>query len=1091
MKSKLLPISLFTLILGIATIILATGLTEEPEIPVQNGDSAKNHASEYFNKIRQNQITHSVDAIDELNAMEASNALALKSGNTTTLNWQDMGPDNSPGTIRALLFDNQNSESLILAGVTGGIWRTVNQGATWTKLNQANQNLKVTCMVQDNEGSIYVGTGNGFCMDDPDLFYSGIVGEGIFKSTDQDNFTLLEQTKPIPTESNDTVDFAYTYDLAFDNANNRIYSATNTGLWFSDDKGTTWNKVTRYENDSITYDVTYHIDSTIVCDNWYYDEETGELVMEGINELESTFDTLVNEKVESGRENNEQIFGKIECKAVKVASDGFVVATFDNKVYISEGETDPLFKNISSNPKNFDMFSKEVIYYTTNLTVTDTTNNTLERGQRTFTDATDDYDEFEDPNSPYSKSSQGRTQVAIAPSDENVLYATCSKTSGDIENVYLSSDKGLTWRIVFPGGSTSLVVFDETSCSNNVLSVFPDDPYKILLGGIDMWLGTQVQPTGYFDWGAGPITSGNFPGIYFYVPSGHHKYEFVPGEHTKIVVASDKGVSFGNFTSDGVEFQQIVRGLSNSQVYNMGISGKRHAFLAGIEAHGVQYISGTGNSPQTGVNISPFEFTNISGGSCKVSAINQSVFIISDLDARINRTGDQGESYSLNFTLPNSLVADHSVVPFAMWESINDQQAKTTVKFKANKTYYKGDVLSCRSAIKGVEGGNGYPFSYVLEEDSLVQGDSIYVKDIVQNKFFIAGNDAIFLTRDMLKLDSIITYDNSIINRVNVWKIAKVDDGTPTCLALSSDANYCFVGTDNGRIIRIANIQAASDMNTGDVDNPFCVIAYDQFVPDAFAGRYITSIAVDQKDPSHIMVTLGNYGNTSYVYQAMNALDEISNITLTDITGNDLPKMPVYSSVIEMNNSNIGIIGTELGVYSTQNLSDAVPIWEFDASGIGKAMVVKLEQQTTYKDREELQGPDPSVPPLVYEAVDNWGDIYCATFGRGVFRDETFNMPVAIEEHPESNGNMANIDLKIFPNPIDAQGTVSFYLPTKQNITIQIFNISGQSVKQIKLNELSGGVQAIPFNCADMIDGIYILRLEANGQFFNSKFIVK
>lgn len=1094
MKSKLLPISLFTLILGIASIILATGLTGVPGFDLQSGDTASTNAKKYFSKIRQNQITHRVNPVDELNAKAKADALALKSGDIARLNWQSMGPDNTPGTIRALLFDNQSSnpQSLILAGVTGGVWRTENLGATWTKLNQANQNLKVTCMVQDSDGTIFAGTGNGFCSGNDDIYYGGIVGEGIFKSTDQNNFTVLEATRPTPTAANDTVDFAYTYDLALDKANNRLYSATNTGLWFTDDKGESWNKVTRYEYDSITFGVNLKIDSTIVCDNWYIDPETGELKIEGINQQASNIDTLLHETSELSRIDNEKQFGKVVCTAVKVTSDGFVFATFNNLVYVSQGGADPIFKNISSNPKNFDMFSREITNYTTTLTVIDTTD-VYNRGQVTFTDSSA-YSNVQNPNSPYSKANQDRTQIAIAPSDENVIYITCSTSAGNIENIYLSTDRGNTWAIIFPGGSSSLEIFNKTACSNNVLTVFPNNPFKVLVGGRDMWLGEQIQPTGYYDWGAGPISTGfGFPGLDYYLPFGHHQYLFFPNSDSKLAIATDEGVSFGTLTNSGPVFEQIVRGLSNAQVYSVGPSGDRLAYLSGIESHRTQYVSGIGNAVKTGINVAPFNFTSPSGGSCKVSIINPNVFIASSMGAQLNRSSDQGESYSLNFTLPNSLVSSISVIPFVLWESVDDQLAKTTVKFKADKTYYKGDILACKSANRGIEGGGGYPFSHTLEMDSLQKGDSLMVKDIVQTKFFMAANNAIFMTRDMIKFDSIITFDNSINNRKNVWKIAAFTDASSisTCISVSKDANYCFVGTENGRIIRVSNIQAASNSRTGDIESAFTVIADDEIFPTEFAGRYITSISVDQQDPAHVIVTLGNYGNESYVYQTKNALDGVASVVFKDITGDVLPKMPVYSSLIEMSNSNVGIIGTEYGVYSTQNLTDDVPVWEFEPSNIGRALVVNLQQQTIHKTRIELQGPDPSVPPLVYKAVNNWGDIYCATFGRGVFRDDTFRKPVGIEELESSNGSISKLNINVYPNPVVADANISFELPSKQNVSLQIFNISGQAVKTIQLSELAKGNHTIPFNCSDLIQGMYILQLQANGQSSNTKFIVK
>ncbi len=1091
MKSKLLPLSLFTLILGITSIILATGLTSGPDKMEQQGDSALKIAAEYLNKIRSNQITHTVNPADAIKAQQVAEAMALKSGSSLNLSWETMGPDNAPGVVRAMLFDNKASdESLILAGATGGIWHTNNLGATWSKLNKAGQNLKVTCMTQDAEGNIYAGTGDGFCTNDiqytqNNIYYGGIVGEGIFKSSDSDNFSVLPKTIPNITGDNDTVDFAYVYDLAFDNANNRLYSATNTGLWFSDDKGDNWSKVMRYESDSITYAVTLSIDSTLYVDSLYFDEVTQEWEYNQV--LDKMIDTTFFETVQESRIYDTIKFGIVECTAVEVNLTGNVMATFGNKVYISEGGADPIFKNVSSNPSNENFFNRDIKYYTTNLTVIDTNEQTFNRGQIQFND-TLNYTKVTELNSPYSLSNQGRTQIAISPSDDNIYYAVCSGPNGYMENTYLSSDRGETWEIIFPGGgsNSTLKPYNKSSCFNMALTVFPNNPNKILLGGDDLWLGEQLGAGEFYSWGAGPISTSAFPGFFNYLPRGHHNYVFFPNSNTKFAVATSQGIAFGTFTGQGVSFQQIVRGLSNTQVYTLGISGNRKTYLAGVQSSGVQYVTGIGNTPQTGNNI-----YGVSGGSCQMSIINPRAFMLSDLDGNMNRTSDEGISFSQeeNFTQPTT---NSVITPFVKWENFNDHNSKVLTKFIADKTYYQGDVILCHSTNKGVEGGKGYPFTAILEQDSLAAGDSIYVKDIVQSKFFIATHNAVYMTRDIVKFDSTVTYASTLDGRKNIWKVLQTvgDSSKPSCLSISDCGNYLFVGTENGRIYRVANIQDSYDKASGDVDSPFCVIAVSEIIPEEITGRYVTSISVDPQNPEHIIVTLGNYGNEAYVYQSMNSLDAAGAISFSNITGN-LPKMPIYSSIIEMRHPGTAIIGTELGIYSTQGLTDENTQWTIDAAGIGKAMVVRMQQQRVYKAGFVLEGPDSTTPPIIYPGVDNYGDIYCATFGRGVFRDETYRMPVGIPESYSPSNKIDEIKINIYPNPVYSNANLSFVLNENGPVTINVNDISGRVVKKFDLKNQTKGENTFSFDCNDLISGIYLLNVQAGNSIQNAKFIVK
>ncbi len=1088
MKSKPLPLSLFTIILGVTSIILASGLTFGPEQQSDEGSPAFTTPAEYFTKIRANQVTHKIDPADAVRAMEATRTMALKSGASLNLNWESMGPDNAPGVVRAMLFDNQaeSNQSLILAGVTGGIWRTNNLGATWAKLNQDGQNLKVSCMVQTPDGTIYAGTGDGFCTNDiqytqNNIYYSGIVGTGIYKSSDSDNFDLLTATAPEITGENDTVDFAYVYDLAYDVANSRIYSATNTGLFYSDDQGSSWSKVTRYESDSITYPVTAHLDSIIYCDSWTV--EGDELIIEGQSEV--MIDTLLFETGDEIRIDDELEFGIVECSAVEVGASGVVMATFNNKVYVSDGGDNLLFTNVSSNPGNMDFYTRDIKYYTTNLAVIDTNDQVYNRGQLVFNDTTN-YENLKVENSPLSLINQGRTQIAIAPSDDNVYYAVCSDALGYMENMYLSTDRGLTWEIIFPGGSTSsLLPFVGSSCFNMALTVFPNNPYKILLGGDDLWLGERLTAGEFYNWGAGPISTSLVPTTFpTYLPQNHHNYVFFPGSNSKFAIATSKGISFGTFQGNNVTYQQIIRGLSTSQVYTLGISGQRDWFLAGVQSNGVQFVSGSGNTPQTGENV--YGFT---GGSCKTSVINPSAFMLSDVVGNMNRTNDFGLSFSLNFTSPNTNLV---ITPFAKWESFNDYKSKTMVKFIADTTYTQGDQLLCHSANKGVEGGKGYPFYHVLDQETLAEGDSIYVQDIVQSKFFIATHDAVYMTRDIIKFDSIVTWTNSLDTRRNMWKVLKTvgNFSKPSCLGVSGCGNYLYVGTENGRIYRVANIQDAGDKASGDIDSPFCVLSVAEIMPDAITDRYVTSISVDNQDPDHIIITLGNYGNESYVFQSMNALDAVDAVAFTDITG-ELPKMPAYSSVIEMMDSNVGIIGTELGIFSTQNLMSDAPEWTIDANGVGKAMVVRMEQQNVYKAGFILNNPDPLIEPIVYPAVNNYGDIYCATFGRGVFRDDSFHKPVGVPEIYSPSGNITENKVDIYPNPVQGEANISFNLNRRSPVMIKIHDASGKVLKQFQLNNATEGKNDFTFNCNELNSGVYILNLQADNSVQNTKFIVK
>jgi hypothetical protein len=1046
MKSKLLPISLLVLVLGFTTIILTSGWinNQAVKLTTQDNSSIKN-AEEYLHKMRANQITGKIDPKDVLNARQQAITKEFKSGNELGLNWEEMGPDNAPGRVRAVIFDNRDAsgQTVIAAGVSGGIWKTTNLGATWNKINQENKNLYITSMTQADDGTIYAGTGESFCTED-DTYHGGLVGDGMYVSTDGDNFTKIESTSPVVTQDSDTVDWAYINNIVISPATQRIYAATNTGLFFTENTDV-WQKAGEFHYDSVSYNVEMVIDSVVYCDSW---ERVGDNFIINNPNYEDP-DTLSYEKNVEGVIANIMPLGKMTCTDVSVSSDGLVVATFDNMVFTAT-EAMMKFRNRSSNPNNPYEKEREFRVYETTLTVIDTLNESDSR-TITFEETTDWANAVIDTPSPLSLN-PGRCEVEVAPSDPNIVYATCTSQFGYLDNVYFSEDKGETWIIIFPGASTS-EIFNGTGCYNNTLAVFPNDAQMILVGGINMWQGKRYENTnGYFDWGAGAISSA------FVLPTGHHKYVFKPGSSSKFIAATNKGISLVSLKTSGNEFQWLGRGLNITQCYTVGPSGNPHELLCGAQGDGTQYISGQGNTPEYAEQI--FAGT---GGYCAISMIDPNAFIYSQEPGVIVRSEDKGENTSFNFNAPGSNIF---LTPLFMWESFEDEFSRDSVKFYADQDYAAGDVVLCRSA------NYEHPFDHLLTEN-LSNGDSLMVKDIIQNKLFIANAGAVQMTKGAIKFDQ----------PGNFWKIANTP-GFPSTIAVSKDANFVFVGTDDGKLYRISNIALAYDSLRADIGSSACIISTNELQIPQFDDRFITSVAIDQQNPEHVIVTLGNYGNEDYVYRTTNALDSLSLVVFEDITF-DLPKMPVYSSVIEMKESNKAIIGTEYGIYTTSNLGDDVVIWTKENSEMGSIPVFQIKQQTVFKRQIEV----PTVPPVVYPEIFTYGSLYIATYGRGVFMDETFRT-VGIDELEQNNTAYSINNVSVYPNPVASYATVSMDITAKTDVMVKVYDLTGKLVSTTNAGELSSGKQEVNIDCSMLQAGTFILKVFAGDDSGTSKFIV-
>lgn len=151
--------------------------------------------------------------------------------------WTSLGPGNIGGRTRALLINPQNPAIMYAAGVSGGVWRSVDGGGSWTPLTDLLPGLTVSSMAFEpgNPLVIYIGTGEGVAAFQRDT-QGDFRGAGIFRTTDGgDSWSRLEATAG--------ADFYFVNDLVVSPKDpRRIYAATRTGLWRSLDGGASWTR---------------------------------------------------------------------------------------------------------------------------------------------------------------------------------------------------------------------------------------------------------------------------------------------------------------------------------------------------------------------------------------------------------------------------------------------------------------------------------------------------------------------------------------------------------------------------------------------------------------------------------------------------------------------------------------------------------------------------------------------------------------------------------------------------------------------------------------------------------------------------------
>jgi hypothetical protein len=480
----------------------------------------------------------------------------------------------------------------------------------------------------------------------------------------------------------------------------------------------------------------------------------------------------------------------------------------------------------------------------------------------------------------------------------------------------------------------------------------------VLLGGITVWRGKKYEATGFYNWeqvSFASIQEENFSVANFLTPGFQHQIVFRPGIPDQFGLATDDGISIGTIYSYGITYQHMIKNCIISQFNSVASSIHKQSSFGGAVYVGAEYIPGGTvlNEPENGRQIYPGY-----GGDVAWSMISPtSLFFGSGgAAAPFIRSEDLGVTPSPTFM---STITSPGFVRGNLWESFDFTQSADNIKYVA-----KAGPIAKDSLLLVPSANAKFPIYYKVP-NNVAQNDTVVVQDVIQSRFFLggflSGKVGLYMTKQALQFSVDPAW----------FRIAVLEStDTISCMAVSKDLSVFWAATSRGKLLRLTNITYANDAKTACVDSAGCVIGHASFnntVYPQFDGRFITSLAI-APDNKTVLVTLGNYGNSTYLYKTINGLDATP--AFDPVQGN-LPAMPVYSGILEMNNPNIAILGTDFGVFSTNDLSSASPTWTAQNTGTGNVQVSMIKQQNN--------------SGLTYYRPDNYGVLYLASFGRGLF----------------------------------------------------------------------------------------------------------
>ena len=676
----------------------------------------------------------------------------------------------------------------------------------------------------------------------------------------------------------------------------------------------------------------------------------------------------------------------------------------------------------------------------------------------------------------------GRMLFAFAPSDPNFIYCLATGvtknsqgviTGYPLNNIYQSKDKGQTWKVIGPGGATGFNPISSTGNFSATIAVDPFDPGFIIAGGRNLfhwsyklgWERISVdEPT-------------DLPNRGFYVHRDQHVVVFHPSERGTVFLGTSGGIAVTN--NRGMTWRTLNRNYNVTQFISV-TAAPTGEILGSTIGNGILYLDFQGSDPMYarwwGGNVFSSFLQFIDGGDVEISSLDPSFKFYTTYGGTLHRRMIiEGQvSYQQYYALS---AGGPFTSPLAFHETYYDPLSWDTVLFIAERDYAAGEIIPAVSMIRK------YPLNKVLEEP-LATGDTIKVQDTYQAIIAIAkiGQGGVKMNRHPLNGQDQYTWQfYQPLDRQRL----QVADLTVE-VEFSSDAYYMFCGTyDNSdlhyKIYRVANLQNARDRKSTDSQTGFDPVTgkpvYVTVTQDIGQfNQIVTGIRVDPTSNDNVIVTLGNYGNTSNIYLCTNATTAPdSTMAFVSIQGN-LPQAPVYDVLFNWRDHREVIVATEYGVYSTSNVFANPVVWASEnRNGMEIVPVFELKQQRFENSAEN--------------GIENHGVVYAATFGRGIYKSESF----ATKGGSSSNRILAQTDLNISvtPNPVSDVAVIRFEMNQPGDVEFQIFDLQGKVVKTINQNNQSAGKNELLFDANEFNSGTYLIRMKANGQQTSSRFMIR
>lgn len=999
-------------------------------------------AAQWLHQIRANQITGQVDVADEIQAMTEHQKFQQR-GTSLGLNWIELGPDNIGGRTRAFLQDKDNASLMLAGGVSGGMYRSTNAGVSWTPVNIMQENLAVVSICQTENGNIYYGTGESMYYAPFGTGAGGILGQGVFKSTDR-GLTFQQLASTVPTPNSTGADWvAVGAMVPLKGHPDGLLVGTNRGMRYSLDGGQTWTNPISGPTGNIR------------CTDLSQDSDGGVWASIGMRTFYSP--DGINNWTEISRPANQ---------------------AGPNDLPVENGER--AIVAVSPQDPNY------VYVITCDM-------------QRNFQRA------FRSTNKGQTWTVIGQRSTTFNPIDQGQFAMMLSVSPVNRDKIFVG---GLhLWEWSATGGWSQ--ISSSFKSPNNPFYVHVDQ-HRLVGNRLN---GTIVYATNDggifrslndgFTWTEVNI---GFITTQFYSVSYSFDGEIMGGtqDNGTLYVTQEGNTPLSGFRTNFIEFRGSLRdgdgGFSEISQMDKRVQFKamQYGILGRSNTYGLTFSDffdfpkmdpnnqSVGLSPAFAPFVTPFMLWENKNDPFSWDSIwfvaNPASLSLGFGQNRRDFSGTLPRPQAPAIFIPESfkiIIAFDTVTsnnqgvlssPLIENGNFNATTGEFNVRFKqgvtpeilvrCNVRYNAGSTLNIESKTLQQR------FSYTLTAP-LQALDSVKIQDPVQSMFFVGLNSqanlvgGLFMTREVLDF-----------SKTPRWvRLGHFGTGTQvSALAVSNDGDVLYVGTNNGQLIRFTNLKNARDSATSDLANTNRAIQ--QTTIRTFPGRYITSVSINPNNPNRVIVTLGNYGNQDYIFYSNNALS--ASPTFIMKSGN-MPRFPVYASVINFQNPNQVIVGTEYGIYSTADITAANVIWNRENEGMGNVPVFMLRQQQVGIDK----------------FTGDWvsGRIYAGTHGRGMMLTRTLST-IGVRENANVSDEKIKQTISLYPNPAVTHTTIDLALEKPSSVEFIVRDLTGKTAKRIRFNQVHPEVKSLKIDISDLRTGTYVVEIYTNSNLYGSSKLI-